>query len=136
METLQATESAEKPVVGASCAAAPQERDQASQSPAPLPTSYADAEQLAAEMLAAAERGDWQGVTRLRRQIPGLARALNRQWRERRADAVSGRELEKARLAAIRRVLVVDDQIRALADASDAQVDRWLRGAAATRTFN
>jgi hypothetical protein len=63
-------------------------------------------------------------------------RALNRQWRERRADAVSGRELEKARLAAIRRVLVVDDQIRALADASDAQVDRWLRGAAATRTFN
>ena len=32
--------------------------------------------------------------------------------------------------------LVVDDQVRALADASDAQVDRWLRGAAATRTLN
>ena len=88
-------------------------------------------------MLAAAERGDWQGVTRLRRRIPGLARTLHRQWLERRAnDVASERELEKARTAVIRRVLVVDDRIRALADASDAQVDRWLRGATATRSLN
>ena len=102
-----------------------------------MPEGYADAEQLAREMLAAAERGDWPGVTRLRRRIPSLARALHRQWLERRSgDLASERELEKARIAAIRRVLVVDDQVRALADASDAQVDRWLRGAAATRTLN
>jgi hypothetical protein len=104
---------------------------------AALPAGYADAEQLARDMLSAAERGDWQGVVALRRRIPGMARSLHRQWRElRTSDAGNGRALEKARIAAIRRVLVVDDQIRALADASDAQVDRWLRGAAATRTLN
>ena len=134
MDTLHATEPAETPAAGVPGVAAPADGRGAHVA---LPAGYADAEQLAREMLAAAERGDWQGVTNLRRRIPGLARALHRQWLECRSnDLASGRELEKDRIAAIRRVLVVDDQIRALADASDAQVDRWLRGATATRTLN
>ena len=134
MDILHANELADTPAAGASRVAASAEGNRPG---GDVPEGYADAEQLAREMLAAAERGDWPGVTRLRRRIPSLARALHRQWLERRSgDLASERELEKARIAAIRRVLVVDDQVRALADASDAQVDRWLRGAAATRTLN
>jgi hypothetical protein len=134
MDTLHAAKPAETPAAGVPPVAASAE---GTRPQVELPEGYADAEQLAREMLAAAERGDWPGVTRLRRRIPGLARTLHRQWLERRPkDAASERGLEKARIAAMRRVLVVDDQIRALADASDAQVDRWLRGAAATRTLN
>ena len=77
METLRTTEPAETPAIGVPCTAASNARSHVH---AELPTGYADAEQLAAEMLAAAERGDWQGVTKLRRRIPSLARALHRQW--------------------------------------------------------
>jgi hypothetical protein len=102
-----------------------------------LPAGYAAAEALARDMLGAAERGDWQSVVQLRRRIPGMARSLDREWTAISSrDPAQVRRLEKARIAAIRRVLAVDDQIRQLSDACSAPLDRWLRGAGATRTLN
>ena len=102
-----------------------------------LPTEYAAAERLATAMLAAAAEGDWQTVVSLRREIPGMARSLDRQWSTIRSqDPLQVHQLEKQRLSAIRRVLAVDDQIRGLSDAWGGPLDAWLRGAAATRTLN
>ena len=84
-----------------------------------LPNGYAAAEKLATAMLAAATEGDWQTVVSLRREIPAMARSLDRE-----------------RIGAIRRVLAVDDQIRRLSDAWRGPVDGWLRGAPATRSLN
>lgn len=104
---------------------------------ASLPAEYAAAERLATAMLAAATEGDWQTVVSLRREIPGMARNLDRQWSAIRAnDPVQVRSLEKQRIWAIQRVLAVDDQIRRLSDAWGGPLDGWLRGAAATRTLN
>ena len=102
-----------------------------------LPAEYAAAERLATAMLAAAARGDWQVVVSLRREIPGMARSLDRHWASIRAnDPRQLPRLEKQRIGAIRRVLAVDDQIRSLSDAWGGPLDGWLRGAAATRTLN
>jgi hypothetical protein len=102
-----------------------------------LPAEYAAAERLAKAMLAAATEGDWQTVVSLRREIPGMARSLNRRWASIRSrDPLQVRHLEKQRIGAIRRVLAVDDQIRRLSEAWGGPLDGWLRGAAATRTLN
>ena len=102
-----------------------------------VPAEYAAAERLATAMLAAATEGDWQTVVSLRREIPGMARRLDRQWSTiRAADPMHVRRLEKQRIGAIRRVLAVDDQIRRLSEAWGGPLDAWLRGAAATRTLN
>jgi hypothetical protein len=102
-----------------------------------LPAEYAAAERLATAMLAAATSGDWQTVVSLRREIPGMARSLDRQWTAiRSVDPLQVRRLEKERIGAIRRVLAVDDQIRRLSDAWGGPLDRLLRGTAATRTLN
>lgn len=101
-----------------------------------LPSEYAAAERLATAMLAAASEGDWQTVVSLRREIPGLARSLDRQWSGIRARApLQVVKLEKQRIGAIRRVLAVDDQIRRLSDAWGGPLDGWLRGSAATRAL-
>lgn len=102
-----------------------------------LPTEYAAAERLAAAMLAAAAEGDWPTVVTLRREIPAMARRLDRQWSAIRAvDPRQVSRMEKERIGAIRRVLAVDDQIRRLSDAWSGPIDGWLRGAAATRSLN
>lgn len=106
--------------------------------PAPsLPAGYAAAEQLATAMLSAAGHGDWETVTTLRREIPGMARSLEQQWSAIRSqDPLQARTLERERLVAIRRVLAVDDQIRRLSEAWSGPLDGWLRGTSAGRTLN
>ena len=102
-----------------------------------LPNGYAAAEKLATAMLAAATEGDWQTVVSLRREIPGMARSLDRHWASIRArDPQRVRALEKQRIGAIRRVLAVDDQIRRLSDSWGGPLDGWLRRAAPTRALN
>ena len=102
-----------------------------------LPTQYADAEKLASAMLAAATEGDWQKVVSLRREIPAMARSLDREWSAIAAsDPQQVRRLEKDRIGAIRRVLAVDDQIRRLSEAWGGPIDGWLRGAPASRELN
>ena len=102
-----------------------------------LPAEYAAAERLATDMLAAASQGDWQTVVSLRREIPGMARSLDRHWASIRArDPQRVRALEKQRIGAIRRVLAVDDQIRRLSDSWGGPLDGWLRRAAPTRALN
>jgi hypothetical protein len=102
-----------------------------------LPGEYAAAEKLATAMLAAATEGDWQTVVSLRREIPAMARSLDRRWSTLAdIDPQQVRRLEKERIGAIRRVLAVDDQIRRLSDAWRGPIDGWLRGAPATREAN
>lgn len=104
---------------------------------AQLPNQYAAAEQLASAMLAAASDGDWQKVVSLRREIPAMARSLDRQWSAIAAsDPQQLRRLEKERIGAIRRVLAVDDQIRRLSEAWRGPIDGWLRGTPASRELN
>jgi hypothetical protein len=99
-----------------------------------LPVGYEAAERLASAMLAAATEGDWQAVVALRREIPAMARSLDREWSAVPAmDPLQARLMERERIAAIRRVLAVDDQIRRLSDAWRGPIDGWLRGVSATR---
>lgn len=107
------------------------------QQTADLPGEYAAAEKLASAMLAAATEGDWRTVVSLRREIPAMARRLDREWSAIAAlDPQQVRRLEKARVGAIRRVLAVDDQIRRLSDAWRGPIDGWLRGSPAARELN
>ncbi len=102
-----------------------------------LPNQYAAAEKLASAMLAAATDGDWQKVVSLRREIPAMARTLDREWSAIAArDPQEVRRLEKERIGAIRRVLAVDDQIRRLSEAWRGPIDGWLRGAPVRREIN
>jgi hypothetical protein len=99
-----------------------------------LPAGYQAAERLASAMLAAATEGDWQTVVSLRREIPAMARSLDREWSAVTSlDPLQARLLERQRIAALRRVLAVDDQIRRLSDAWRGPIDGWLRGVSATR---
>src|SRR5690606_11244915 len=102
-----------------------------------LPNGYAAAEKLATAMLAAATEGDWQTVVSLRREIPAMARSLDRECMAIGCgDPHQSRQLEKARIGAIRRVLAVDDQVRRLSDAWRGPIAWWLRGAPASGSVN
>lgn len=97
-----------------------------------LPSQYASAEALAHSMLVAAMHGDWPKVSLLQRRIPQLASELNGEWQALRARHPSApARLERDRIDAIRRVLLVDARIRRLADPRMAVVERVLTGTCA-----
>ena len=103
----------------------------------PLPAEYAAAERLANDMLAAATQGDWKAVVSLRREIPGMARSLDRHWASIQSrDPQQVQALQKQRIVAIRRVLAVDDQIRRLSDAWAGPLRGWLGGKTSSHALN
>jgi len=94
----------------------------------PTPPQYQALERTGTQMVAAARQGDWAGVAHLESVVREQVSALKATH----APAPTCPQARQARLEALKALLRLDAQVRALAEPGWNRVERWL-GAPASR---